>query len=439
MLAKPPLRGFVRPGYEPVRDTFAELFSRGWDIGSAFTAYVDGERVVHLQGGVRDPGAPDLVAYDDATLQLTASASKFVESLAIALLVDRGLLRYDDHVVDHWPGFALAGSGKAAVTVRQLMMHRAGLPVFDRKLADAELFDVDARARFLERQAQVPELFASEPTTDGWQSQRPAPPQAYHAVSRGLYTSELTRRVDPQHRTLGAFVHDELTDPLDLPFWIGLPQREEPNLSPTHADAAAFARVLAPASANEAPSDDPRYALHDYEREFLRLLFTSPDSLASRALNCLAPEGVPAQELARHRKIRECELPSSNGIGAAWALAALASLIAEGGAIGGRRIFSGADALRASLEVADHYATDAVMLTPVEFTQGGFSLFRADDDQHTVSFGWGGAGGQMVRVVPELGIGCAYLTNTLGVRMAMNDPRPNALLHAVILSARRRS
>ena len=53
------------------------------------------------------------------------------------------------------------------------------------------LFDFDARARFLARQRQVPELFTTEPADGSWKHQRPAPPQAYHAVSRGLYSSEL--------------------------------------------------------------------------------------------------------------------------------------------------------------------------------------------------------------------------------------------------------
>jgi hypothetical protein len=83
------------------------------------------------------------------------------------------------------------------------MMHRAGLPVFERKLGDEELFDHNARARFLERQPQVAELFEPEPGDGTWRTQHPAPPQAYHAVSRGLYSSELLRCVDPSIAALG--------------------------------------------------------------------------------------------------------------------------------------------------------------------------------------------------------------------------------------------
>src|SRR5262252_5077083 len=136
---------------------------------------------MRLTGGVR-VATGDPTPYDTETIQLVASTTKFVESLVIALLVDRGRLRYDDPIVDHWPEFAGGRDGKGQVTVRQLMMHRAGLPVFERKLGDDELFDLDARARFLERQVQLPELYAAEPTGSDWKSRRPAPPQAYHAV-----------------------------------------------------------------------------------------------------------------------------------------------------------------------------------------------------------------------------------------------------------------
>ena len=190
------VRGSVAVGYEAVADAFHAFFTKGWDVGSAVSVDVRGEPVVQLTGGVR-VGTGDPRPYDADTIQLAASATKFVESLVVALLVDRGLLRYDDRIVEYWPEFASGHPGKAQVTVRQLMMHRAGLPVFERKLGDEELFDLDARARFLERQVQVPELFAVEPPGAAWKSQRPAPPQAYHAVSRGLYSSELVRRVDP--------------------------------------------------------------------------------------------------------------------------------------------------------------------------------------------------------------------------------------------------
>ena len=430
------VRGIVAPGYEPVADTFRAFFTKAWDVGSAVSVYVRGEPVVRLTGGLRI-GPGDSKPYDDDTLQLVASTTKVVESLVVALLIDRGMLRYDDRIVDHWPEFATGHAGKAHVTVRQLMMHRAGLPVFDRKLADEELLDLDARARFLERQAQVPELFGTEPAGSAWKSQRPAPPQAYHAVSRGLYSSELVRRVDPRHRRLGLYFRDEIAAPLGIDFWIGLPDEEAPRVSGTRPDPTVITRLLAGDVAGLQSSDDPRHRLYDYEIDFLRQLLTQPDSIPSRALNCLAPSGVAPAELANHPKLRGVELASSSGFGSADALARLAALVAGGGSLGGRRVFSSDQPLREASEVADAYAVDGLMGTPVAFTQGGFARFESSDPHRTVSVGWGGAGGQMVRFVPALDLAIAYATNTLGSRMAMNDPRGIQLLDSAVASARR--
>ena len=39
----------------------------------------------------------------------------------------------------------------------------------------------------------------------------------------GLYMQELIRHVDPAHRTLGRFFHEEIAKPLGIEFYIGLP------------------------------------------------------------------------------------------------------------------------------------------------------------------------------------------------------------------------
>jgi CubicO group peptidase (beta-lactamase class C family) len=427
------IRGDVASGYEPVADVFRSFFDRKWDTGAGVSVYHGGSPVVRLTGGWRIGAWGDATPYDADTIQLVASTTKFVESLCIILLVDRGIVRYDDRIVDHWPGFDGGEARKAQVTIRQLMMHRAGLPVFDRKLGDEELFDFDARARFLERQRQIPGLFAVEPEGTDWKRQHPAPPQAYHAVSRGLYSSELIRRVDAKRRRLGDFFRDEIAEPLGVDFWISLPENQVPRVSATRPDGTVIMRLMAGDVAALKSSDDPRYALHDYEIRFLQQMLTAPDSIPSRALNCLAPSGVAPHELANHPKLRGCELASSSGFGGADALARLAALVVGGGSLGSVRVCSSGEAIRAALETADEYSVDGLMQTPIAFTQGGFARFVADDG--TVSIGWGGAGGQLVRFVPELDLAIAYVTNTLGSRMAMNDPRGLALLAAAVRCA----
>ena len=53
------------------------------------------------------------------------SATKGMASTVVHRLADRGLIDYDAPVAEYWPEFG--ANGKAAVTVRELMRHRAGL------------------------------------------------------------------------------------------------------------------------------------------------------------------------------------------------------------------------------------------------------------------------------------------------------------------------
>jgi CubicO group peptidase (beta-lactamase class C family) len=66
----------------------------------------------------------------------------------------------------------------------------------------------------------VPNLYAAAPPGGDWRHQDPAPPQAYHAGSHGLYSSELVRRADARHRRLAKFCRDEIAEPLGIDFWI---------------------------------------------------------------------------------------------------------------------------------------------------------------------------------------------------------------------------
>ena len=117
--------------------------------------------------------------------------------MTLAVSNARGWLDYDAPVARYWPEFAQ--NGKAAITVRQLLGHEAGLVLLDEKLTLEKLRDLDYMARLLARQKPA------------WP---PGTVHGYHTMTLGLYMQELIRRVDPAHRTLGRFFHDEIADPL---------------------------------------------------------------------------------------------------------------------------------------------------------------------------------------------------------------------------------
>ena len=53
------------------------------------------------------------------------SVTKGMASTVIHRLADRGLIDYDSPVAEYWPEFG--ANGKADITVREVMRHRAGL------------------------------------------------------------------------------------------------------------------------------------------------------------------------------------------------------------------------------------------------------------------------------------------------------------------------
>src|SRR5690606_41223673 len=90
--------------------------------GAAVAISYQGRWGAALWGGVRDAdGQP----WERDTLSVSFSTTKGVASTALHVLVDRGLVDYDAPVARYWPEFAQAG--KAAITVRQVTSHQAGL------------------------------------------------------------------------------------------------------------------------------------------------------------------------------------------------------------------------------------------------------------------------------------------------------------------------
>ncbi len=129
-------------------------------------------------------------------------------------------------------GRSSLSKGKDKITIRQLLAHQAGLFALDERVDTRVEADLDKLAVILARQRPA------------WE---PGTRQAYHAITLGFYESELLRRVDPKHRSLGRFFHEEIASPLGLDFYIGLPE-DIPNsrLARTYMANPAPAALKAP-------------------------------------------------------------------------------------------------------------------------------------------------------------------------------------------------
>src|SRR5580765_55457 len=197
--------GWVAPGFEEVQSEFVRNFAERGEIGAAVAAYVRGEKVVDLWGGRRTPDGN--LPWNEDTMVIVHSTTKGLSAMTLAIANARGWLDYDAPVAKYWPEFAQ--NGKASITVRQLLGHEAGLVFLPEQLTFDKLRDLDYLARLLARQ------------TPEWP---PGTRHGYHAMSIGLYMQEIIRRVDPAHRSIGRFFHEEVARPLDIEFYIGLPR-----------------------------------------------------------------------------------------------------------------------------------------------------------------------------------------------------------------------
>src|SRR4051794_33494751 len=228
----PDVGGEVAPGFEPVRDVLANSLASGNDIGAGVCVHVEGEKVVDVWGGAfaRDGSRP----YGPDTVHVVYSTTKGATAVCVALLADRGLIDYDAKVAEYWPEFGAAGKG--AITVAQLMSHQAGLPVTEVVLPLEEVLRWDPVVEALAAQAPL------------WE---PGTAFGYHAITYGYLAGELVRRV--AGTSIGQYFAAEVAKPLGLDFWMGLPESEEPRVSPmippprpTPEEAAIMAEALGP-------------------------------------------------------------------------------------------------------------------------------------------------------------------------------------------------
>jgi CubicO group peptidase (beta-lactamase class C family) len=156
------------------------------------------------------------------------SASKPVVALAVHMLAERGQLSLDDAVARHWPRFAERGKG--AITIRQVLQHRAGLPVARSMIQDVLVMtDWDASVRAIETAAP---------------SLPPGIGPAYHILSYGFILGELVQQVTG--RSLTEFVDSEIFVPLGLrDTHLGLPDEQWHRHVPVRGrDAARLATQL---------------------------------------------------------------------------------------------------------------------------------------------------------------------------------------------------
>jgi CubicO group peptidase (beta-lactamase class C family) len=374
--------GAADPHFARAVRAFAHLFPHRRLGGGALAVYLDGEPVVDVWTGWCDRRGRRPWTAD--TGAMVFSATKGVASTVIHRLADRGLVDYDAPMAEYWPEFAAAG--KARVTVRDVMSHRAGLSQLNRMTRD-DLFD---HVRMEERLAAAP--------MGPWRG-RPA----YHAITYGWLLSGLARSVTGLG--MRELFRTELAAPLDTD---GLHLGRPPASAPTQP-----ARIIGPQTRLQNPVFNaiaPHVAALPLAAGFGSLYFPGMKATVQADMPLL-----------------DTELPAANGVTTARALARMYGAIANGGSVGGSRFLS-AD-LVARLTGQRSLRPDGSLLLPMSFHLG----------YHAVpvggvmpGFGHVGLGGSFGWADPAGRLSYAFVHNRLLTPMVVGDQAGFVAIAALI-------
>lgn len=366
-------QGMWDPEFAEVASTLDATVAARGEGGASVCVYHRGRPVVDVWTGERDAG----VAWTADTLVMAFSTTKGVTSTLLHQCVDRGLLDYDDRVAEHWPEFAV--NGKDAITVRQVLCHRAGL------------YDLTGVA------STALDLLDWDRMVDGVASMTPAlepgSASAYHAVTFGWLVGGLIERVTGT--SFRDVLSSQLVEPLGLDgCYIGAPADQ----------LGRVASLMRGGLADEMAADPGE--LVEVARQ---LGFTVHPDLIAAALPAWVGD-LPIEESL------EIPIPAANGCFTARSLVRIYAALAAGGELDGVRIL-GSETLRRVTEVQNETEPDLVLALPMSWRLGYHGVITTAG-VHPQAFGHQGLGGSGAFADPERDLAVAYLPNALGSMLA---------------------
>nr|WP_272888622.1 serine hydrolase domain-containing protein [Stutzerimonas stutzeri] len=357
------------------------MFERAGQRGAALCVQIGGETVVDLWAGVADNSGEQ--AWHSDTLVNLFSCTKAFTAVAVLQLVAQGKLELDEPVARIWPEFAV--NGKQAITLRQLLCHRAGLPAIRQPLPAEALYDWAS---------MTAALAAEQP----WWT--PGEDQGYAAMTYGWLVGELLRRVDGCGP--GESIVARTATPLGLDLHVGLADSEFHRVAHLTRGRNDFGDAAA--------------------QRLLQAMVGEPASLSARAFNN-PPSIMNSGNKPEWRRMAQ---PAANGHGNARALAGFYMGLLQG------RLLD--DALLAEMTREHSVGEDRTLLAQTRFGLGCWldqpQVANATFAMGPQAFGHPGAGGSIGFADPERELAFGFVTNTLGPYVLM-DPRAQSLARCV--------
>ena len=384
------IKGYCDPQFQKVYDTFSNAILSGFETGAALAIEHQGEMIVNLWGGHQDVNKTK--AWEEETLVNVFSVTKGVTATCISRLIDLNLLDPNKNVGHYWPEYSC--NGKEDTKVSDLLCHRAAMFGFKDGIPSGSFQDWEKFTKQLQIQAPY---------------RKPGISQGYHALTFGWLVGELIRRVDG--RSVGEYFKEEIAEPLNIDFHIGLADFEFERC----ADMLMIARdnIKLP---GQFLKHVPNFFLPQRLQNFKKAL------LSGDFLEAFQEREDDDDDYVNSPDWRMAEIPSANGHGTASSLATLYGILSNGCSRDGISIMSEASLQNA---ISPHSTgPDSVLFgAPIKFglgyelAQGIATVGNISPQLNNKMFGHAGVGGSVAFGDPDKGIGYGFICNQ------QHDPR----------------
>lgn len=342
---------------EPVWDAVVQLYRQGLHPAIALAVVHRGRLVLDRTIGHLEVDG-DRLATPDSLFNLF-SASKILTATLVHALIERGLLRLDERLVETMPG--MDKYGKSSIRLRHLLQHTAGIPDMPGHL--------DPLVSLTDVGSVLEDLFAVPSVSP------PGAVVAYHPISSWVLLGEIVRRRTGHN--LQHWARQLVLDPLGFETLnYGVPLDRIPDVAMHHYTGLTDVPLMA--------------------------------SIFKRTVG-LTPE--QAVEVSNDPRFLQAVLPSANVIGTPRETARFLQLLLHGGTLDGVRVLK-SSTVRRMLDWETKRGMDGTFGFPIRYGLGlmkGARMFSLFGPQTRNAFGHLGFSNVLVYADPDRDLSVAFL------------------------------
>ncbi|MHA2039256.1 MAG: serine hydrolase domain-containing protein, partial [Promethearchaeota archaeon] len=467
MLKEFEIKGLCEPRFEAVKKAFMQNFEEGMEVGASFSVMINGKYVIDIWGGYKDKEKTQ--PWEKETICNVYSTTKVPTVLCTMMCVDRGLLDLDEKVAKYWPEFAQ--NGKENILVRQILSHTSGLAGIEERVPLKTIYDWEKVTNLLA--AQKP--WWEPGTKSGYHSGTHGfllGELVRRVTGKTLGTFFKEEFADPLKIDFHIGLAEEHVPRVtklkpDLPIMEYIPmrlgavfhtankseivQKEIENIEKRilldYGDEDQFSVIITKGiiqfSAGKIDDPDCSFRVSKDRAGVINWLFSSfneePDYISENLKMEGKPEDIDQikklfekiaseakkigsvgikmvinngfRDRSGDREWQAAEIPAGNGHGNARSVAKIASIMACGGELDGKRLLS-QETLEKILE-EQIYDKDLVMQIPIRWGLGVGLKRKERPYPHDRTCYWGGAGGSAIIMDLDAKIGIGYVMNQM--------------------------